>query len=201
MTMQIRIAHRLAAAHSHEWAFMGEDVAAAAFAVGGAKLISDLTDAARGDSQFYGISAPLITHGVVHHATGTGRLRWEVYEDGHTALWVSRPSGDVLGASMCPDGSLIDAFDVRNGKGFGPRHLCALFAAIDAVSHQGATLVDPSEIAHLADFGMVSEDGWDGKVIVRANVRAMAEAKSKLVPLLSAEEVAAEASLHAVEAP
>jgi hypothetical protein len=200
MTTQIRIAHRLAYVHSHEWAFMGEDVAAAAYAVGGVKLIADLTDVARGDSAFCGISAPFIADGVIHHTTGTGRLRWQIYEDGHTVLWVSRPSGDVLQASMWPNGSLSDATAIEGSGGFGPRHLGVLLDAINAASHQGATLVDPAEVAHLMDFGLITEDGWDGKVIARTNALAVAQARAKLAPLMSDAEVAYEASLYPAEA-
>jgi len=199
MTTQIRIAHRLASAHSHEWAFMGEDVAAAAFAVGGVELIANLTDAARGDSALCGISAPSIVNGVIHHTTGTGRLRWQVYEDGHTVLWVSRPSGDVLQASMWPNGSLSDATAIEGSEGFGPRHLGVLLDAISVASHRGATLVNPTEVAHLAAFGLVTEDGWDGKVIARTNALAVAQARAKLTPLMSDAEVAHEASLYNAE--
>lgn len=154
MSLQIRIAHRLASAHGHEWGWMSEEVAAAAFKAGaaqahaahnswnalpvvaaaraGAELIGALTDAARGDSAFCGISAPHVREdGAIIHTTGTGRLEWEVMPDGRCGLTVTRPSGPVLGVLVTPEGA-IGEHEVFGT--FGPRHLAALADAVNAVA-------------------------------------------------------------------
>jgi hypothetical protein len=196
-TAQVIIAHRLATAHAHEWAFMDEVVAVAAWKVGGWGLIEALTDANRSDWALCGISAPSVVNGVVMHTTGSRRLRWQVYEDGHTVLWVSRPSGDVLQASIWPDGRLSDATAVA-GASFGPRHVEALVAACQAVAGRGLIDISPEVFERLTEFGLVESElpGYvERAALVAARVRAA------LVPRMDPAEVAREAAPPVPPAP
>lgn len=65
------------------------------------------------------------------HTTGTGRLRWLVYESGAVTLVVSRPApeGDVIRVDITPDGRVVAYCMGR----YGWRHVEALHQALRAL--------------------------------------------------------------------
>lgn len=155
---QLRIAHRLAAVHSHEWACtLAENTAAAIVAIGGLDLLAAVVRKQNGNL-WPGIDCPFIDDaGTIHHTTGTGRLRWEVEPDGYARLWLSRPgpatgetdqwgdavrgpSIDVLCAGVGapgPDGQ-PEYVVLSNPDGvFHERHLAILANAVDAAAPRG----------------------------------------------------------------
>jgi len=151
MSLQLRRAHALASAHGHEWACaLPVEVAEALWALGGAVEIRRVVDAMRHEDAIGGIEAPAVNGaGVIHHTTGTGRLRWEVYPDGYTRLTVSRPSGDILCASV----DTGDAVEVLWTNGvFFKRHVDVPAAALRAVL--GATEPYPVKVFAAVDAAL-----------------------------------------------
>lgn len=136
--LQVRIAHSLGVAYSHEWACaLAEPVATALWRLGGAEEIARVVAKVRDvvGRSFPGIEAPTVREdGAIVHTTGSGRLRWEVYEDGYTRITVSRPSGDVLCASVGADGEVVVS-DL--GEPFAERHVSALHDAVGKAAEIG----------------------------------------------------------------
>lgn len=83
------------------------------------------------------------------HVTGTGRLEWDVAEDGAVTLHVRRPGREVLRARVAPSG----ATRIEVLPGALARHAAVLGCALDAL---GVTMppleLDPLDLA--LDEGM-----------------------------------------------
>jgi hypothetical protein len=138
---QFLAATRLASAHYHEWASIANERTLLAInLVGGLELLTRVVRAKEGDL-WPGIDRPWVdAEGTVVHTTASGRLRWEVYQDGFTRLWVSRPSGDVLCAGVgAPDESGVpESIVISHVDGeFLERHIGTLATAIAALGPLG----------------------------------------------------------------
>jgi hypothetical protein len=127
--VQFARARALALAHGHLWAQCPETEGL----TDAEEILSVVTewDAAEGvPSVCGGIYAPTVDEdGDVVHTTGTGRLSWCVYEDGHTTISIARPTGWVATVSVCPDGD----WSVDVGGEILERHVDAALVAVRAL--------------------------------------------------------------------
>lgn len=159
--MQIRIAHHLARVHGHLWGTaMSPEMAVSIFDAYGIKGISEIVGRLE-SAQFGGIVGPVEEDGVVTHTTGTGRTRWEVFEDGHVLIQINRPSGMVFEAVVSPEGE-ITVLDILGD--FEARHVDALETALGAVmeAHWGNATVGFSRGGEALEPPFLSEpiDGF-----------------------------------------
>lgn len=128
---QIAAARTLAAAYGHEWACWPEDRPATA------DEIHAYVIARRHPDALPGITGPFAAaEGVIRHTTGTGRLTWEVGEDGGTVLVVCRPGNiSVLWAEVLRSGKEVNVWrDQQPGhEPYYQRQVVALTEALAAL--------------------------------------------------------------------
>lgn len=136
-SIQLFNSYILASYYKHAWACVNKWKDIENLSI---KEISALTEKIMRDCHDPGITSPTVVDGVIVHTTGTGRLTWEIYEDGSYIFRVFRPD--------CPEGeydpcgkyesievlrynSLQGKIErVNSKKPIGKRHIVAIAEAI-----------------------------------------------------------------------
>lgn len=155
---QVRVAHAIAHAHRHLWAYVPQ--VNALLAEGRDVSAAEIEAATRSNPAAamppVGILAPSVNaYRDIEHVTGTGRTYWCVHPDGSAWVGIYRPAGVAIKATVDPrpaDRSGDRACSVDVVRGIGMRHMLALARVLHAIDRADAEYWAEQEAVQEAAF-------------------------------------------------